>query len=607
MDLNPIVAREVRTRWRGRNSFLLVMGYTALIAVVIGFVYASVVDGAASSLERMAQAGRNLFLIATGMQALAWMLLAPTLTATSIAGERERGLLEGLQLSPLTSWQIVCGKLLSSLTFALLIIAVSLPITAVSFVLGGVSPSDFFIALLLHLTGATLGACVGLLCSAWSRRGNIALRMTFVLIVVWGLSFNAPDFISYMLSPFTRGGAVGDTVAVVGDTIGQIFILGHPLYMTLATLGDNDLSLNAFNPATTGIPIPGWLLAIIAQLFLSCLWLWLATRALRRPFAEQYWIERKSKRGKRGQSTLEHAGSETADSGRAPRMWWEIPVVSHWPFANPVLQREARGKFRMRQAPFWVLVFEGLLGLLVLYWYLRTLWAALFEPAERETIWWVLAFVALFVEMLASAVMGASAFTRERETNTWESLNLSLLTPAEIIKGKLIAPLLACLVYSLPLWPLLLPCIHGITRTTGTSAKGIALMQAVGTVLVIAMTAWCYTAFGMFCSWRARSTTTAVGSTIGGIFVGLTFVPILLTIMFDRIDIGHFYHPIIALAKIVDAEGSVSLSALSSGLLLFGIGYGFLMLLHTSIRTNINERDPIAQAREQSMSHKSKT
>ena len=35
-------------------------------------------------------------------------------------------------------------------------------------------------------------------------------------------------------------------------------------------------------------------------------------------------------------------------------------------------------------------------------------------------------------------------FTREREINTFEALMLSLLSPREIIAGKLCAPLLAC-------------------------------------------------------------------------------------------------------------------------------------------------------------------
>jgi len=591
IDLNPIIAREFYTRWRGRNSFLLVFGYTALIAISIGIAYGSVVTspGNTTSLSRLAEAGRNLFLVSTVMQSLAWMLLAPTLTATSIAGERERGLLEGLQLSPLTPWKIVWGKLLSSLTFALLIIAVSLPVTAVAFLLGGVSPGEFCIALVLHLVAAITGASFGLLCSAWSWRGNIALRTTIIFVFVWVVSSSIGLTTGIAMTTRIGTGSVSPGWLLLALFLG----LSNPLVVSLSLITDG--SRNVIN-SIAGIDAPVWLLSIGVQLILSAIFLWLATRALRRPFAEQYWIERsRSTPGQgMGNAAVTSHDNELVKQAVA-RMWWEIPLVAHLSFTNPVLQREVRGKFRMRQAPLWAIVFEGLLGLVVLYWYLRTLWAALFVPSERETIWWVLAFVALFVVMLSTAVMGASAFTREREIATWEALNQSLLTPWEIIRGKFVAPLLACLVYSIPLWPLLLPCIRSVSEDVNSSPRGLALTQALATVLIIGTTAWCYTAFGMLCSWRARSTSTAVGATIGLIFMSLTFVPLLSgLITYRAYDLVFLYHPIVAMSRLAGPYTGLSFAATGMSAVLYGLGWVFLGMLQKSICSNRRERDGAA-------------
>jgi ABC-type transport system involved in cytochrome c biogenesis permease component len=62
----------------------------------------------------------------------------------------------------------------------------------------------------------------------------------------------------------------------------------------------------------------------------------------------------------------------------------------------------------------------------------------------------------LTVVMIASPMMGAGAFSREREGGTFESLFLSRLANREIIMAKVLAPLVAHCAYGLPLVPLLL-------------------------------------------------------------------------------------------------------------------------------------------------------
>jgi hypothetical protein len=284
-------------------------------------------------------------------------------------------------------------------------------------------------------------------------------------------------------------------------------------------------------------------------------------------------------------------------------------VLSALRFDNPVLQHEVRGKFRMRQPPAWLVAFEVLLGAGVLYLYLHALWWALFDPSLRQVIWWVVSFIGLVVVMIAAAVMGAGAFSREREIGTWEALNLSLLTPHQIIQGKLVAPLMACLVYSAPVWPLLIASMlpFGTARSPDEwdlspwdTHSSISLFQAAGTIVVVAITAWCYTLWGMFWSLRCRATAASVGWTLGTLFMLLVVVQTLLlgallwSVRELRFLADVTYNPLAALglvAATVPQQPAPIFKLLSFLVILSLTGVILLCLLHHGLRAQIREHD----------------
>ncbi len=611
--MNPIIAREVRSRWRGRRAFGMLLLYAALLSLAIALAYSEALpDAAQSGLSRRgaswrtAEIGHGIFTSLAWMQALGWMLLAPTLTASTIAGEREHGLLEGLQLSPLTGPQIVNGKLASALFFILLMMLAALPIIAICFLLGGVSPGEFAVVAALHAATATACATVGLFFSAWSRRAATALRATFVTLIIWGVG----SLICSIFVP-SRGSWVMTLFHLFGKTnpITAAYSVGDPMAAGPGFSGSTAASSSSFISEFLSImtAAPPWVISLGFQVLLVPVLLWWAARALRRPFAEQYWIERKRTAQRLGADgalparVATGAATGTPQNGQ-PRgagaarggddAWWEIPVGRMLHFANPVLQREARGKFRMRRVPPWVIFFEAALGLFVAYFYYLAVWAALTTPARRESIWWVLAFIGLIVVMLASATMGAGAFSRERESGTFEPLLLSILPSRDIIWGKVAAPLLACAVFALPFLPLLALCVRSV-RVLGYGRDGIALTQAAASFGVIAATAWCYTAWGMLISWHCRRTTVAVGWTLGTLFLSNVFLPIFLG-MAD-LDFLAFCQPIGALAQVASSDAESARGALIGIATLFGAGCVSLLLLHSAMYHRARERDASRQ------------
>jgi hypothetical protein len=111
------------------------------------------------------------------------VFLAPAYTAGAISLEREKQTLDLLATTPISSLAIVLGKLASALTFVFLLILSSIPLTALVFTFGGVSPDDLIRGyLILFVTGFGLGT-VGLFASSLVRRTQAATVLTYFLVL----------------------------------------------------------------------------------------------------------------------------------------------------------------------------------------------------------------------------------------------------------------------------------------------------------------------------------------------------------------------------------------------------------------------------------------
>jgi ABC-type transport system involved in multi-copper enzyme maturation permease subunit len=325
---------------------------------------------------------------------------------------------------------------------------------------------------------------------------------------------------------------------------------------------------------------------------LIALLLWWATQALRRPFAEPQWVESEPRR------KLWPRAAGARRGGQAARR--ELPFLAYLGFTNPVLQRELRSKFRLRRQPLWIAILAAVGSAFVLYWYCKALWWATSLPSWREGIWITVTIIGLLVVNIAAAVMGAGAFSHEREGGTWEALQLSLLSPRAIIWGKLLPPLLACIVYSIPLWPLLFLCTNTTSETKppyGWQNNGVSMPHAVSTILIILSTVWCYTALGMWFSWRCRRTAGALSWTIGSALFILIFIPAFLLPNTRGpndpvVEAVRLWHPYLAMAVLFDRGNTSRISiGLSSGLALFVMGYWFLFRLRYAMRNGMRVPD----------------
>ncbi len=561
-SMNPIWKREFFARWRDGRSHLLLLGLALLVSLAAYWSYQNAIsyeprtyqmsmgvglpartytiDPATggyvlylpeSLATRASRTGHALFTFLSMGNVAVWFVLAPLLTATGVARERERGLLESLQLSRMSPRSQIVARAMSAMLYLAALQLVTLPIYFVAFSFGGVSPGEIGRVWLVVAGAAWCGVGLGLALSSGAHRPSGALFGALALLFMWTLV----AFLGFQgaQSPYGFLGLASGTSAAP-LTFCQTLFYSHPFAMMSDLLGVTTLqppSLTGPNVSTLMLLANGkramgtaptiftpvfWKpfqvlpFALLAWLVLGTLGLLKATRDVTRAFAPAGWAGRNplvEKWKKRRTQRLE-AQRAKASARVEGALLADLPFDRLIRFKNPLLSREVKGRFRLRRAsaPLW---FARSMAFLfaVVGWVMAM--TTLFDPVARASG----ASVVLWMEwILGVALVGtfaASGFAREREAGTWEGVRLSLLSNGEIARTKWASPLIAFALLTLPLWLLL----WAFVPVGGWN--GVPFRVLLAGALVVATSLGFVSALANWVSLRARNTTTATCWTLG--------------------------------------------------------------------------------------------
>jgi ABC-2 type transport system permease protein len=203
-SITGVVAKELRWRMRGRRAYVIVTVYVAVLGLLVFAVYGLAVDAATQrfdptgfaparsgvSAAASALIGQSIFGVILVLQTVLTLLLAPSLTSGAVSMEREKQTLELLITTPVSTFGLVVGKLVSSLAYVVLLILASIPLMSLAFVFGGIAPEDVVRAYVVLLATAFGLGSIGLFLSAWLKRTQLATAIA--LIVVFLVSFALP-------------------------------------------------------------------------------------------------------------------------------------------------------------------------------------------------------------------------------------------------------------------------------------------------------------------------------------------------------------------------------------------------------------------------------
>lgn len=187
---NPVIGRELRVRVRVGRAYLLQAAYLAFLILVVGLAYEWVV-GDESNLGnpfQMQQALVGFYWVVVGTLIGLIALIAPALTANAVTLERERKTMDLLLATPLTARHLLTGKLIGSFAFIVLLLALTLPVSAVSVLLGGVSFGDLLRAYVMIAFGGLTLCAIALFTSVYARNSTMAVLWSYVRVGVFLLA-----------------------------------------------------------------------------------------------------------------------------------------------------------------------------------------------------------------------------------------------------------------------------------------------------------------------------------------------------------------------------------------------------------------------------------
>ncbi|MGH3116893.1 MAG: ABC transporter permease [Gaiellales bacterium] len=212
-----VAEQELRDLWLGGRALALSLAFAVLLSVT-AYLVATNTD--LNFLEQRESVNVTLQMaIAVGT------LLTLLTAADAVSGERERGTLENLILTPVSRLELAVGKLLASLSLWLAAFAITVPYVWVLGhgvgVVGDALASGFVIGTLLAIFLASLGLIISLF--AASNRVSLSLSL-FLLLALY-----APT----QLPAGARRGWAGDLLLRVNPLtagehyIGKILVDAH--------------------------------------------------------------------------------------------------------------------------------------------------------------------------------------------------------------------------------------------------------------------------------------------------------------------------------------------------------------------------------------------
>lgn len=180
----PIFGKELRVTARRKRSYVLRVVYLGFLLLVLFAAWTAsramhYSGGVAAQVQAQSQLGIAFYLCFLWFTVISMAAIGPVLTATAVSAERLGRTLDVLLMTPITAWQIVSGKLLSRLLVALTLIGLSLPVLALTRLLGGVELWQMAGAVCLATVVALHTAAIGLFFSTFMKRAFAVILLSY--------------------------------------------------------------------------------------------------------------------------------------------------------------------------------------------------------------------------------------------------------------------------------------------------------------------------------------------------------------------------------------------------------------------------------------------
>ncbi len=177
---NPLLQKEFRQRMRTARAPVVVTGYL-LAMVVLTFVL--LYENVQGQLYMFQPArSQQVFFILSLLQMTIVAFLTPAFSAGTISGEREKRTLAILLTTPLSPFEILIGKILSSSAILGLLLFVTLPLYSLVFLFGGAVPTEALIVFLFQLFTIIMIATISVMWSTLALRSGWSMVLSYATV-----------------------------------------------------------------------------------------------------------------------------------------------------------------------------------------------------------------------------------------------------------------------------------------------------------------------------------------------------------------------------------------------------------------------------------------
>jgi ABC-type transport system involved in multi-copper enzyme maturation permease subunit len=484
----PIFTKELRATSRRRRYYYLRFLYLAVLTICVVGVW---LDATGSTIissttmptpgrlfgrginftAQMAKAGQTIILFVIWFQFFAAQIIAIVLLSTAISDEIYKRTLGVLITTPITSFQIVMGKLSSRLLQLMLFSAITLPLLAIVRVFGGVSWDFLLSSLCITITTVIFVASLSLLFSIFSKRAYLVIIATVITLGFIFFLLAIPVFSIHPLYWLSRS-----------NLLYSIIFYSNP-YAVLAV--NSELMMDPSMAARFTLNWPIHCAAILtASAFLIITSTILVRKvalyqvsSLTNPFIA-WW---------RSRSNLNSDKKNKKPDLQPIRYVTGPPIV--WKELICPLSR------RYKLVAASIILFE-----------LAMIFAVYLFPAVTSMIgysdthcMYVIVFMSLAI--IFSVVLPATTITSEKESRSWLILLTTSLSDWHIILGKFVGSLRR----SLPLWLLLF--VYIVLFSIAELLHSVAIVH-IAIILIGVTILLC--ASGIYFSSRFKHTTSAV-------------------------------------------------------------------------------------------------
>jgi ABC-type transport system involved in multi-copper enzyme maturation permease subunit len=247
---NPIFEREFVSMCRTRRWFVVRTLLVAILTLILwAFLLIADREFGAAETDLI---GQYLFGACVYVQVFFVYAVTPALVADLIVSERRKDTLDILLVSPLSASAIVLGKLLSRLSLLLVVVAASFPVISITLLYGGVRAEQVVGLFLVTIGTMLFSAGPALFFSSFARRLGTAAVLSYII-------------------PFAILTALPIALAALGDFEDSLAILVrvHPVFAATAVAVDNMFTAflsDSVSPAL-GMLLTGFAVCAVCALF----------------------------------------------------------------------------------------------------------------------------------------------------------------------------------------------------------------------------------------------------------------------------------------------------------------------------------------------------